>query len=238
MVIAREQPAAILQVPVTSPEPASRSASSTRAVALEVPALPQPQVTPLSSSTTPDLQSLAPSSRTGAEVVPKTGESVGSPEAVNQAVDTPATLSIPAIDVESTVQPLGLNSDGSLEVPARGPLYDEAGWFTGSPRPGQYGPAVVLGHVNGRGGVPSVFFRLAELHAGDVVTVDRADGSAATFEVYLTERYPKDQFPTAAVYGDTAGPELRLITCAGTWDAAVGHYRDNTVVYARLLPAR
>ena len=158
-----------------------------------------------------------------------------SPEAVNRDVEPPVALSIPAIGVVSQLIPLGLNIDGSLEVPARGPLYDQAAWYTGSPSPGQDGPAVLLGHVNGRGGVPSVFFRLAQLSLGDRVTVDRADGSAAVFEVYLTEQFGKGEFPTAAVYGNTEGPELRLITCAGTWDAAAGHYRDNAVVFARLL---
>jgi sortase (surface protein transpeptidase) len=131
------------------------------------------------------------------------------------------------------LHPLGLNADGSLEVPARGPRYDDAGWFTGSPRPGEAGPAVLLGHVNGHGGVPSVFFALAQLQPGNVVYVGRDDGTRITFEVYRTEQYPKDEFPTRSVYGDTSGPELRLITCAGAWDAEVSHYRDNTVVYAR-----
>jgi hypothetical protein len=40
------------------------------------------------------------------------------------------------------------------------------------------------------------------------------------------------QFPTDAVYGDTAGPELRLITCGGTFDRATHSYRDNVIVYA------
>ncbi|MGB3761970.1 MAG: class F sortase [Ornithinimicrobium sp.] len=144
-------------------------------------------------------------------------------------------MSIPAIGVSSVIDPMGLNADGSLEVPARGPSYDHAGWFTGSPPPGEPGPAVLLGHVNGRGGAPSVFSRLSELKVGDVVSVDRSDGSARTFRVYRTEQYPKDAFPTTAVYGDTDGSELRLITCAGVWDAEVHHYQDNTVVYARLL---
>lgn len=150
-------------------------------------------------------------------------------------VAPPTTVSIDRIGVESALQPLGLNDDGSLEVPAVGPLYDRAAWFTGSPRPGEVGPAVLLGHVNGSGGAPSVFFRLAELQAGHQVTVHREDGSRAHFEVYLVEQHPKDSFPTAAVYGDTRGPELRLITCAGTWDPGTGHYRDNTVVFARLV---
>ncbi|MGB3859884.1 MAG: class F sortase [Ornithinimicrobium sp.] len=148
----------------------------------------------------------------------------------------PTTVSIPAIGVSSVIDPMGLNADGSLEVPARGPSYDHAGWFTGSPPPGDSGPAVLLGHVNGRGGAPSVFSRLSELDVGDTVSVSRSDGSTTTFEIYRAEQYPKDAFPTTAVYGDTAGSELRLITCAGAWDAEVHHYQDNTVVYARLLP--
>lgn len=148
---------------------------------------------------------------------------------------TELSLSIPAIDVQSVLNPLGLDGAGALEVPARGPHYDEAAWFTGSPYPGETGPTVLLGHVNGRGGAPSVFYRLAELGIGDVVTVSRPDGTKVTFEVYDSQRYQKDEFPTQAVYGDTAGSELRVITCGGDWDASVGHYRDNVVVYARLV---
>jgi hypothetical protein len=36
-----------------------------------------------------------------------------------------------------------------------------------------------------------------------------------------------------AVYGPTPDPELRLVTCGGTFDAASGHYADNVIVYAR-----
>ncbi len=147
----------------------------------------------------------------------------------------PSTLQVAAIGVSSVLQPLGLNADGTLEVPASGALYDQAGWFTGSPRPGDDGPAVLLGHVDGAAGVPSVFYRLAELASGHRVTVSREDGTQVDFEVYRVEQHPKDSFPTAAVYGDTPGPELRLITCAGSWDPGTGHYRDNTVVYARIV---
>ncbi|MFK5635460.1 MULTISPECIES: class F sortase [unclassified Ornithinimicrobium] len=157
------------------------------------------------------------------------------PAAGNTETGRPATVTVHDIGVESVLQPLGLNDDGSLEVPAPGSRYDEAGWFTGSPRPGEVGPAVLLGHVNGIAGAPSVFYRLAELRAGHRVTVTRDDGSQAVFEVYRVEQYPKNSFPSAAVYGDTTGPELRLITCAGTWDPGTGHYRDNTVVYAQIV---
>jgi hypothetical protein len=50
--------------------------------------------------------------------------------------------------------------------------------------------------------------------------------------VERTERHPKNAFPTGRVYGDTAGPTLRLVTCGGSFDRASGHYRDNVIVFA------
>ena len=46
------------------------------------------------------------------------------------------------------------------------------------------------------------------------------------------QSYPKDDFPTAAVYGAVPDPELRLITCGGTFDYSTRSYLSNTVVYA------
>lgn len=120
-----------------------------------------------------------------------------------------------------------------MQVP-QPPRYDEAAWFTGSPTPGQTGPAVIEGHVDGVGTTPSVFFRLGAARPGDKVLVTRADGRVLTFTVYRAERYPKDDFPTGEVYGNTIRPELRLITCGGDLDRTTGHYEDNTVVYARM----
>ena len=108
-------------------------------------------------------------------------------------------------------------------------------WYDGSPTPGETGPSVIEGHVTW-GGRPSVFFDLGALAPGDRVSVLRADGSIAEFEVYDAARYPKDSFPTLEVYGRTEGPELRLITCGGDLDAD-GHHLDNTVVFARLVPS-
>ena len=60
----------------------------------------------------------------------------------------------------------------------------------------------------------------------------RADGTLALFRVTKVASYPKDRFPTAAVYGPTPDAELRLITCGGTFDPAQGSYLSNVVVYA------
>jgi hypothetical protein len=151
------------------------------------------------------------------------------------AASEPVALRAPTIGVESPLHALGLAADGTLEVPT-GALVDEAAWYDGSPTPGETGPSVIEGHVTGPGGRPSVFFELAALAPGDLVEVDRTDGGTVAFEVYRVDSYPKENFPTVAVYGPTPGPELRLITCGGEFDDRTGHHVDNTVVYARLLP--
>ncbi|WP_448061350.1 class F sortase [Cellulomonas hominis] len=145
----------------------------------------------------------------------------------------PVRLTVPAIGVDTELMDLGLNPDGTLEVP---PGAFPAGWYTGGPTPGERGPAVIAGHVSWRSDA-GVFHDLAALQAGDVLTVQRADRSMATFVVTAVQEYPKDTFPTEAVYGNTLGSELRLITCGGDFDTTTGHFVDNVVVYAVLVPS-
>jgi LPXTG-site transpeptidase (sortase) family protein len=126
----------------------------------------------------------------------------------------------------------GLRQITSHEVPPDGPGAP-AGWYSGSPSPGETGPAVLLGHVNATGGGPGVFADLRGLKAGDEIKVQRADHSLAVFAVARTAAYSKSDFPTVEVYGNTKGPELRLITCDG-YDPATGLFDDNYVVFAKL----
>ena len=144
----------------------------------------------------------------------------------------PATLRIPAIDVEAEVIGLGLTEDGALEVP-RGEVYDLPGWYVHGPRPGELGPAVIGGHVDSRTG-PSVFHRLGALEPGDEIEVAYDEGVVARFVVDRAESHPKEAFPFDDVFGDTTAPELRLITCGGAFDHGSRSYDDNLVVYATL----
>jgi sortase (surface protein transpeptidase) len=145
-------------------------------------------------------------------------------------VEAPIALAIPAIDVRTPLIELGLEPDRTVEVP-EDPLL--AGWYTGSPRPGAIGPATIVGHVDSSDGA-GIFHRLHELQPGALIGVQRADRTVARFRVDRVERHPKDDFPSARVYGDTPAPELRIITCGGSFDRRARSYSDNVVVFARL----
>lgn len=144
-----------------------------------------------------------------------------------------ARVQVPSLGVDAPVIALGRNPDRSLEVPAKA---SEAGWWSGGAFPGEDGPAVIAGHLDSRAG-PGVFFDLRQLDEGDEIRVVPRKGRSTRFVVVGLREAPKDAFPTAAVYGATPGPELRLITCAGTFDEQAGSYRSNLVVFARRAPA-
>jgi LPXTG-site transpeptidase (sortase) family protein len=143
----------------------------------------------------------------------------------------PLRLRIPVIGVDTPLVALGLNGDGTLEVPR----YEEAGWFAGGSRPGETGASVLAAHVDSTTG-PAVFHRLDDLEPGDEVFVDYRDATVG-FAVRDTRSVTKTRFPTQEVYGSTPAPELRLVTCAGDFDRRSGTYTANLIVWADLLDA-
>jgi hypothetical protein len=165
-----------------------------------------------------------------------TPASPGGPQAVPLGRSEPVHLDIPAIGVSSALIPLGLNADGTIEVPPLG-RSAPAGWYRYLATPGEIGPAVLLGHVDSARDGPAVFFRLTDLRAGDPIAVRRADGRTAVFSVTRVEEYPKSGFPTESVYGALDHPELRLVTCGGAFDKLRRQYHGNVVAYATFTHA-
>lgn len=206
--------------PSATPPPSSPTRSSVAA------ASPTPPVPARSSS-------LAPAALPS----PESAQSSVAPSAtppLTMAKSTPVRMTIPAIGVDSELMDLGLQDDGTIEVPPEG---FPAGWYTGAPTPGELGPAIVAGHIDW-GGQPGVFVGLRDLQPDDEVTVAREDGSTAMFRVTRVERFPKAGFPTAVVYGDIDHAGLRLITCGGSFNRQAHSYDDNIVVFAELVGAR
>lgn len=146
----------------------------------------------------------------------------------------PVRIAIPTLDVRSQLVELGLDENGVMETPV--PV-TQAGWFRPSPPPGVPGATVIAGHVTWDQ-QPTVFFELGSLEEGKRVEVTRADGVITVFEVTRIGSFPKDAFPTEAVYSQPDRSELRLITCGGEYDEAANRYLDNVVVWAKIVDVR
>ncbi len=145
----------------------------------------------------------------------------------------PVSVDIPAIGVHSHLLRLGVNADGTIQVPSLTTSAGEAAWFKYSATPGQIGASVIEGHVDSDHG-PAVFFRLGALRPGDTIDVRLADGVTAIFRVTGVREYAKDDFPSKTIYGTTNFAALRLITCGGPFDPVTRHYLSSTVVFASL----
>jgi Sortase domain len=179
------------------------------------------------------------SRRCGAVPAPPEARGSGSTAMQGPALarSLPTSIWIPAIGVNSRLLYVGLNPDGTIQVPPLNdpPLTNEAAWYKYSPTPGQVGPSIIEGHVDSLSEGPSVFFRLGALKPGDLVYITLADRQVAVFKITGVRLYPKDQFPTSTVYGNTDYAALRLITCGGSFDAQSHHYLSNVVAFASLV---
>ena len=149
----------------------------------------------------------------------------------------PVTVDIPAIGVHSALLRLGVNADGTIQVPPLRTRAGEAAWYKYSATPGQIGTSVIEGHVDNYQG-PAVFFRLGALRPGERIDVTLADGVTAVFRITGVRQYDKSRFPAGTIYGAAGYAALHLITCGGAFDYTTGHYLSSTVVFASLTSAR
>lgn len=158
---------------------------------------------------------------------------IEAPEVLGLPHVAPERVAIPSLEVESFLVDLGLNKDGSVQVPSS---YDLAGWYENGPYPGDTNspPALIVGHVDSARDGPAIFFRLKQIEIGATIEITREDGSIAVFEVVSAEQHPKDSLPTEAIYARRAPSELVLVTCTGQFNQEAGSYLDNFVVTARL----
>lgn len=144
----------------------------------------------------------------------------------------PVRVFMGSIGLDAEALPIGLDSNGALAVPRRA---DILGWWSGGFVPGEIGPTVIVGHYDSKV-APGVFARLPKAKVGQLVIVEQSDGSKYLYQVTEVERPKKSVFPTDRVYGPTDASTLRLVTCGGKFDRTTGHYVDNLIVYAGLIP--
>jgi len=228
--------------------PSSSAATTAPSSTSADPTASGPTTSATPSSATPTTGKSSPSKETAGkppasstEVVPSSAPGFKPPDSLLPAEgpvlpkSAPVSLTIPAINVQSSLMDLGLNPDGTVEVPSLDDPDAEAGWYTGSPTPGQQGPSIILGHIDSRKYGPGVFYDLDKLVPGDTVEVTRADKSVATFKIDKVQSYLKSDFPTEEVYGNIDHAGIRLITCGGAFNSDEGSYESNIIAFGTLV---
>jgi LPXTG-site transpeptidase (sortase) family protein len=161
-------------------------------------------------------------------------QAVGSPTTTTTEPDpgvVPQRLQIPSLGLDAPVVPVGLEGDGSMQIPGA----TESGWYWPGTAPGaQTGSAVIAAHVD-YAGQRGVFFDLRTVEVGSEISV--LDEQGVPLRYVITERFQvdKDLLPIDELFRANGSHTLTLITCGGGFDASSRSYADNIVV--RAVPA-
>jgi LPXTG-site transpeptidase (sortase) family protein len=140
----------------------------------------------------------------------------------------PSRLIIPNINVDATILPIGLTSQGAVGVPES--PYDVA-WFNLGPIPGAPGSAVISGHYGWKDNIPAAFDNLHKLQAGDRVYVKDEQKDVNVFVVRELKTYDLDEDVSLVFNSDDGKAHLNLITCKGAWDSIQKSYSQRLVVF-------
>ena len=145
----------------------------------------------------------------------------------------PTYLRIPRISINPLIVPVGLNERGEMDSPND---YSQVGWWQYGATPGDYGKAVLAGHVDSPTD-KAIFYGIDQLNPGDEIFVGNQEGSPELrFIVSGTALYQIDHVPVDQIFGTSSERELILITCGGTFDHETGQYLYRRVVFAKLAP--
>lgn len=144
----------------------------------------------------------------------------------------PTAVSLPTLGVAAMIAPVGLDPEGSMEVPTD---VGTVGWYRFGPAPGDsVGSAVLTGHVDSADQGRGVFAELGLLSPGDPIEVTGADGVARRYDVVARESWPKDEIPLDRLFERSGPGRLVLITCGGAFDPTALSYEENIAVTAVL----
>ena len=145
------------------------------------------------------------------------------------AASLPRMLTISKLKVAARMMPMSVNTDGSIQAPRN--IYD-AGWYTGSVKPGEVGAMFIDGHASGatREGL---FAYLDTLEEGDTLQVEKGDGTKLTYKVVHKEIAPLDGLDMKKMllpYGN-ALRGMNLMTCTGKWVESQKTYDHRVLIW-------
>jgi LPXTG-site transpeptidase (sortase) family protein len=148
------------------------------------------------------------------------------------AADSPRALYINKLGIAARILPMSINPDNSIQAPIN--IFD-AGWYTGSVKPGEKGAILVDGHSTADG--RALFGKLDTLIVGDKVELERGDGTKLTYKVVYKETVNKDAVDMKKLLQPYANGQraLNLITCSGAWNNAENTLTQRTLVYTEQI---
>ena len=146
--------------------------------------------------------------------------------------DHPVRLRIPALQIDTHVQEVGVNALGNMASPSN---FTDVGWYKLGPPPGLVGSAVITGHVDNALALDGVFKHLNEIRIDDDIFVDKKDGGTLNFKVTEIQKYPYTRVPLKTLFSRDDVPRLNLITCGGVWLPGAHSYDERLIIYTELV---
>jgi hypothetical protein len=147
------------------------------------------------------------------------------------APNEPRYIRIASQSTSARVKNLGNTPENAVDAPAN--VYD-AGWYRDSVLPGSNtGVSLVLGHISGWS-TPGVFKNINKLQPGEIIEIEKGDGTILKYSVDKSEEYSVSSIDMAKILYEvpTGTHSLRLMTCGGTFNPEDDSYDSRTVVYA------
>lgn len=158
-------------------------------------------------------------------------ESTGPAEPARRADEQqqPTALRVPAVDLDLPVRPVGVTGRGDMALPDDPRVL---GWYRFGPVPGAAGSSVVAGHLDSTEFGVGPLVRLSGVTPGDRIRVTTTDGRDRRYVVTGVRRHDRRRLPTG-LFSRSGPSRLRVVTCAGEYDAEAGGYQLNLVVTAK-----
>ena len=160
-----------------------------------------------------------------------TPKSIESPAPQEKFFVPPTTIEIPKIQVQASIEKVGNDSEGNMDVPKN---FNDVAWYQLGYIPSQKGNAAIAGHLDTVTGDPAVFYNLNKLSVGDEIFV-KNDSKTLKFKVTEIQTYNFKEVPIKTVFGPNDKPRLNLVTCNGAIDETRKNYQKRLVVFSEMV---
>lgn len=147
--------------------------------------------------------------------------------------DHPRYISIPKLKISARVKAVGLTADNKIQSPSN---VHDVGWYDQSAKPNEPGAMVLDGHVSSWT-TKGVFADLKKLVPGDIVRIEKGDGTTLTYEVVKIQVYSAENVDmNAAISPVMKGAKgLNLITCEGRVKKGTNEFDHRLVAFTKQI---